>query len=97
MVSAIGLSSACCSGTALACCLGTPFTCCSGTSSPPFDRSSTCVLHGGALVLEGGATGAPSSSDHSDIAALCVRVVRSPPSNMSPGLWGAAPAVFLFF
>ena len=72
--SAIGLSSACRSETPLACCSGTP--------SPPFDRSSVRVLHGGALVLGGGATGAPSSSDHSDIVALHVRVVSSPLSEM---------------
>ena len=97
MASAVGLSLAYRSRIPLACCLGTPFACYSGTPSPPFDRSSTCVLHGGALVLEGGATGAPSSSDHSDIAALYVRVVWSPPSEMPPSLRGAAPTVFLFF
>ena len=48
-------------------------------------------------MLGGGATGAPSSSDHSDIAALCVRVVRSLTSEMPPGLRGVAPVVFLFF
>ena len=54
---------------------GTPLACCSGTPSSPFDRSSTRVLHRGASVLEGGATGVPQSSDHSDTATLCVRVV----------------------
>ena len=48
-------------------------------------------------MLGRGATGALSSSDHSDIAALCIRVVWSPPSEMPPALWGAAPIVFLFF
>jgi len=96
-VSAIGLSSVCRSRTPLCHCSGTPFTCCSGTPSPPFDHSSMHVLCGGASVLGGGATRAPSSSDHSDIAAHYVRVVRSPPSEMSPDLQGAAPAVFLFF
>jgi len=78
---AVGLSSACHSGT--------PF--------PPFDYTSVRVLCGGASVLGGGATGAPSSSDHSDITALCFRVVRSPPSEMPPSLRGATPAVLLFF
>ena len=89
MASAVGLSSACCSGT--------PFAYCSGTSSRPFDCTSARILYGGASVIGGGATGAPSSFDHSDIAAHCVRVVWSPPSEMPPGLRGAAPAIFLFF
>ena len=89
MVLAIGLSSACRSKT--------PFACCSGTPSPPFDRSSMCVLRGGTLVLRGGAMGALSSFDHSDITTVCVRVVRSPPSEMLLSLRGAAPAAFLFF
>ena len=105
MVSAVGLFYAYRSGTPLACCAGTPFTCClgtlfaicSGTPFPPFDRSSKRMMRGGASVLGGGATGAPSSSDHSDIATLYVRVVRSPPSEISLGLWGVAPSIFLFF
>ena len=105
MASAVGLSSsyrsetpiACYSGTPVARCSETPFACCSWTPSPPFGCSSVRELHGGALVLGGGATGAPSSSDHSDIAALCVRVVLSPPSEMLPGLRGTTPAIFLFF
>ena len=64
MASAVGLSSACC-------CSGT-FAYGSGTSSPPYDCTSARVLRGGASVLGGGATGAMSSSDHSDIAALYV-------------------------
>ena len=75
---------------------GTPFACCSGTPSSPFNYTSVRVLCGGALVLGGGATGAPSSSNHSDIAALYVRVVWSLSSEMLPGLWGATPAIFLF-
>ena len=54
---------------------GTPLACCSGTASSPFAYTSMRVLRGGASVLGGGATGAPSLSDHSDIAALYVRVV----------------------
>ena len=94
---AVALFSACCSRTPLACCSRTPFAYYLGTASPPFDRSSTLVLCGGASVLREGATGAPSSSDDSNIAALYVRVVWSSPSDMSFGLRGAAPAVFLFF
>ena len=93
---AVGLSSAYRSRTPFACCSGTPFTCCLGTYSPPFDCTSVHVLCGGASVLRGGATRAPSSSDHSDITTLCVRVVWSPPSEMPPDLRGATPAVFLF-
>ena len=104
-VSTVGLSSArrsrtplaCCSGTPFAYYVGTPIACCSGTPSPPFNCSSKRVLRGGALVLGGGATGTSSSSDHSNTAVLCVRVVRSPSSEMPPGLRGAAPTVFLFF
>ena len=90
MVLAIGLSSACRSKT--------PFACCSGTPSPPFDRSSMRVLRGGTLVLGVGATGALSSSDHSDIAhstskwsdhrqARCRPTYgeRHPPSSSSSG------------
>ena len=96
--SAVGLSFACCYlGTPFTCCSGTPFAYCSGTSSPPFDCSSARVSRGGAIVLGGRATSTSSSSDHSDIAVLHVRVVSSPPSEMSPGLRGAVPAVFLFF
>ena len=104
-VFAIGLSStrrfgtplACCSGTFFACCIGTPIAYCSGTTSPPFNCFSMCVLCGGALVLGGGATDTSSSFDHSDITALCFRVVRSLPIKMPPGLRGATPAIFLFF
>ena len=46
--------------------------CSSGTPSPPFDCTSTRMLRDGSLVLGGGATGAPSSSDHLDITALYV-------------------------
>ena len=52
--------------------VGLSSACCSGTPSPPFDYTPTCVLRGGASVLGGGATRAPSSSNHSDIAALRV-------------------------
>jgi len=97
MAPAVGLSSTCRSGTPFACCSGTPFACYPGTPSPPFDCTSARVLHGGVSVLGGGATGAPSSSDHSDIAALWVRVVWSSPSEMPPGLQGTSPAIFLFF
>ena len=97
MVSTVGLSSACRSRTLLACYSETPFVCCSRTPSPSFDCSSERVLCGGASVLGEGATGAPSSSDHSDIAALRVQVVWSPPSEMPPGLLGATATVFLFF
>ena len=45
----------------------------------------------------GGATRISSSSDHSNTVVLRVRVVWSPPSEMPPGLRGAAVAVFLFF
>ena len=76
--------------------IGVSSACCSGTPSHPFDCTSTRVLRGGASVLGGGATGAPSSSDHSDIAALYVRVVWSPLSEMPPGLRRATPIVFLF-
>ena len=48
-------------------------------------------------MLGGGATRTSSSSDHSNIAVLRIRVVWSLPSEMLPGLRGAAPAVFLFF
>ena len=89
MVFIVDLSSACRSRTLFTCYLGTP--------SPPFDCSSACVLRGGASVLGGGATETSSSSDHSDIAALRVRVVWSSPSEMLPGLRGTTPAVFLFF
>jgi len=92
-----GAPLACCSGTPFACCLGTPIACCWGTPSVPFDCSSIHVLRGGAFVLGGGATGTSSTSNHSDIAVLHVRVVWSPPSEMPPGLRGAAPAIFLFF
>ena len=113
MVSTVGLSSARHSGAPLACYLGTssacrsgaPLACCSrtfiarcwGISSPPIDCSSAHVLRGGAFVLGGGATGTSLSSDHSNTAVLHGRVVWSPPSEMPPGLRGAAPAVFLFF
>ena len=97
MVSTISLSSTYRLGTPLACWLGTPFAHCSGTVSPSFDCSSVCVLHEDTSVLDGGATGTSSSSDHSDIAVLCVRVVWLPPSEMPPSLWGIAPAIFLFF
>jgi len=63
-VSTVGLSSTRRSGTRLAYCLGTP--------SPPSDYRSTRMSCGGALVVGGGATSTSSSSDHSDIAALCV-------------------------
>ena len=66
MASAIGPSSVYC--------LGTPFACYSGTTSPRFNCTSTRVLRRGALVLGGRATRALSSSDHSYITALCVRV-----------------------
>ena len=96
-ISTISLSSACRSTIPLTCCSGTPFARCSRTPSPSFGCSSACVLHGGASVLGEGATGAPSSSDHSDIATLHVRVVWSPLSEMPIGFRGAALAVFLFF
>ena len=64
MVLAIGLSSAYRSRTL--------FACCSGTPSPPFACTSAHMLRGGASMLRGGATGAPSSSDNSNIAALYV-------------------------
>ena len=70
--STVGLASSSRSRTPVACCSGTPFAYCLGTPSPPFGCSSTRELRGGALVLGGGATGALSSSDHSDIAALRV-------------------------
>ena len=72
---AICLSSACRSGTPSAHCSGTPSTRCSGTPSLAFDFTSARVLCGGTSVLGGGATRTPSSSYHSDTAALCVRVV----------------------
>ena len=97
VVSTVSLPSACRSWTSFSCCSGTPFAYYSRTPSPPFDCSSARVLRGGALVLRGGATRAPSSSNHSDIGALCVQVVWSPPSDMSPDLRGAAPTIFLFF
>ena len=75
----------------------TPFATCSGTSSPLFDRTSAHVLREDASVLGGGATGTSLSSDHSDIAALHVRAVWSPPSEMPLGLRGATSAIFLFF
>ena len=71
-LSAIGLSFAHRSRTPLAYSSGTPVAYCLGTPSPPSDCPSACMLHGGALVLGGGATGTLSSSDHLDIAALCV-------------------------
>ena len=77
--------------------VGVFFAYCSGTPSPPFDCTSMRVLRNDALVLEGGATGASSSFDHSDIAAFYIRVVRSPPSEMWLGLRGATSAVLLFF
>ena len=92
-----GTSSACHSGAPLACCSGTSIARCWGTSSPPINCSSTRVLRGGTFVLSGGATRTSSSSYHSNIAVLHVRVVWSPPSEMPPGLRGAAPTVFLFF
>ena len=100
-----GFTSACCSGTpvacsagiSIACCSGNPFAYCSGTSSLPLDCSSTRVLCEGICTLGGGATGSSSSSDHSITVAFHVRVVWSPPSEMLPGLWGAAVAVLLFF
>ena len=105
VVSVVGLSSTRRSRTPLVYCSGTPFACYSGapvtyfwgTPSPTSNCPSVRVLHGGAFMLGGGATGAPSSFDHSDIAALRVRVVRSPPSKMPPGLRGAAPTIFLYF
>ena len=42
------------------------------TSASPFDRTSARVPRDDVLVLEGGATGASLSPDHSDIAALYV-------------------------
>ena len=45
---------------------------CSGTPSPPSDYTSTRVLRDDALLLGGGAIGASSSSDHLDIAVLCI-------------------------
>ena len=81
----------------IACCVGTLLARCSGTSSPPFNCSSTRMLHGGASVLGGAATEFSSSSDHSNTAVLRVRVVWSPPSEMPPSLRGAAAVVFLFF
>ena len=48
-------------------------------------------------MLGGGATGISSSSDYSNTVVLRVRVVWSPPSEMPPGLKGAAATVFLFF
>ena len=93
----LGTSSAYRSGAPLTYCLGTPIACCWGTSSPPIDCSSMRMLRGGAFVLGGGATRTSSSSDHSNTVFLRVRVVWSLPSEMPPGLRGAAPAVFLFF
>ena len=69
---AVGLSFACRLGTPFTYCSGTPCACYSGTTSPPFDCTSARVLRRGASVLSRGATRAPSSSDHSDIAALYV-------------------------
>ena len=66
-------------------------------SALPFDHTSMCVPLDDVLVLGGGATGALSSSDHSDIAALCIRAVRLPPNEMSAGSWGATSTVLLFF
>ena len=77
--------------------VGVFFACCSRTPSPPFDCTSVRVLHDDTLVLGGGATGASSSSDHSNIAALCVRAVRPPPNEMPTGLRGATFTVLLFF
>ena len=77
--------------------VGLSSACFSGTPSPPFDCTSVRVLSGGASVLGAGATGAPSSSDHSDITTLYVRVVWSPPSEMLPSLRGTAPIIFLLF
>ena len=70
-----GTPSARCSGTPLACCSGTPFACCWGIYSPPLDCSSARVLCGCAFVLGGGVTRTSSSSDHSNIVVLRVRVV----------------------
>ena len=97
MVSVVGLPSAYRSRTPSTYCSRTPVTCCLGTPSPSFDCSSKRVLHGGASVLGEGATGAPSSSEHSNITTLHVRVVWSPPIETLPSLRGSAPTVFLFF
>ena len=70
MVSTIGLSSTYRSGIPLTYYSGTPFACCLWSPSALFDRSTMRVLRGGASVLGGGATGALSSSDHSNTAAL---------------------------
>ena len=77
--------------------IGVFSACCSRTPAPPSDCTSARVLRYDSLVLGRVATGASLSFDHSDNAALCVRVVWSPPSEIPPSLRGAAPAVFLFF
>ena len=48
-------------------------------------------------MLDGTATRISSSSDQSNTIVLRVRVVWSPPSEMPPGLRGAAVVVFPFF
>ena len=111
--SKVSLCSACCSGvssarrsrfisvrysgTPVARSAGISIVCCSGTSSSSLGCSSICVMREGVCMLGGGATRFSSSSDHSITAALQVRVVWSPPSEMPPGLRGAVVVVLLFF